>query len=169
MPHSLRLSPRPTSTAPCGHSDARLDASGNGTHEIRNWVAVAGAMHPARPRVVTGIPFVPGLGQRRASAAVGQRMSAATLTQFLIDVTRGHRKDAFAADPEGVLAASSLDEPLRAAVLAQDIGALWLAGAHPMALMYFARASGWTNERYYRCVVGSGAHESRFSRGCSAG
>jgi aromatic ring-opening dioxygenase catalytic subunit (LigB family) len=44
----------------CSHSDARLDASGNGTHEIRNWVAVAGAMHPARPRVVTGIPFAPG-------------------------------------------------------------------------------------------------------------
>jgi len=79
-------------------------------------------------------------------------MSAATLTQLLIDITRGHRKDAFAADPASVLAASTLDAPTRAAVLEQDIATLWLAGAHPMALMYFARASGWANDRYYRCV-----------------
>jgi aromatic ring-opening dioxygenase catalytic subunit (LigB family) len=44
----------------CRHADVRLDAAGNGTHEIRNWIAVAGAMHPARPRVVTDIPFAPG-------------------------------------------------------------------------------------------------------------
>lgn len=44
----------------CSHTDARLDAAGNGTHEIRNWVAVAGAMHPARPRVVTAIGYAPG-------------------------------------------------------------------------------------------------------------
>ena len=80
-------------------------------------------------------------------------MTAATLTQFLIDITRGHAKDAFASDPVQVLAASPLDEPLRAAVLQQDIGALWLACAHPMALMYFARASGWPNDRYYRCIA----------------
>ncbi len=79
-------------------------------------------------------------------------MRAATLTQFLVDITRGHRKDEFARDPACVLAASPLDERLRAAVLALDIGSLWLAGAHPMALMYFARASGWANERYYRCI-----------------
>lgn len=79
-------------------------------------------------------------------------MSAATLTQLLIDITRGHRKDAFAADPATVLATSTLDTRMRAAVLDQDIGALWLAGAHPMALMYFARASGWANDRYYRCI-----------------
>ena len=46
--------------AACGHSDARLDACGNGTHEVRNWIAVAGAMHPMRPRVVTRIAFAPG-------------------------------------------------------------------------------------------------------------
>ncbi len=79
-------------------------------------------------------------------------MSAATLTQFLIDITRGHRRDAFAADPAVVLATSMLDPPTRAAVLDQDVAALWLAGAHPMALMYFARASGWDNGRYYRCI-----------------
>ena len=79
-------------------------------------------------------------------------MNAATLTQFLIDITRGHRRDAFAADPAAELSASMLDEPTRAAVLDQDVAALWLAGAHPMALMYFARASGWANERYYRCI-----------------
>lgn len=79
-------------------------------------------------------------------------MSAATLTQFLIDITRGHRREAFAADPAQELAASTLDARLRAAVLEQDIAALWLAGAHPMALMYFARAAGWANDRYYRCI-----------------
>lgn len=91
-------------------------------------------------------------------------MSAATLTQFLIDITRGHRRDAFAADPAAVLSASSLDPGTRTAVLELDVAALWLAGAHPMALMYFARASGWANERYYRCIseaeltrAGSGA------------
>ncbi len=44
----------------CSHSDARLDAAGNGTHEIRNWIAVAAAMHPARPSVVTDIAYAPG-------------------------------------------------------------------------------------------------------------
>lgn len=75
------------------------------------------------------------------------------LTQLLIDVTRGHRKDAFAADPEAVLSGSALDPPTCAAVLSRDIGTLWLSDAHPMALMYFARASGWANERYYRCIA----------------
>ena len=44
----------------CAHSDARLDAAGNGTHEIRNWVAVAAAMDPARPRVLNAIAHAPG-------------------------------------------------------------------------------------------------------------
>ena len=79
-------------------------------------------------------------------------MKGATLTQFLVDITRGHRKAEFEADPDGVLAASPLDEAMRTAVRDQDIGALWRAGAHPMALMYFARACGWANDRYYRCV-----------------
>jgi hypothetical protein len=83
-------------------------------------------------------------------------MSAATLTQFLVDVTRGHRQAEFAADAEAVLAASPLDDTLRAAVREQDIGALWRAGAHPMALMYFARSCGWANDRYYRCVAEAG-------------
>ncbi len=80
-------------------------------------------------------------------------MNGAALTQFLIDVTRGHRQGEFASDPEAVLAASPLDDRLRAAVRARDIGTLWLAGAHPMALMYFARSCGWANERYYRCIA----------------
>lgn len=80
-------------------------------------------------------------------------MTAATLTQFLIDITRGHRSAEFAADPIPVLAASALDEPTRAAVRDQDIGTLWQAGAHPMALLYFARACGWANDRYYRCLA----------------
>ena len=44
----------------CGYSDRRLDAAGNGTHEIRNWIAAAGAAHPQRPQAVTAIPFAPG-------------------------------------------------------------------------------------------------------------
>ncbi len=44
----------------CSYPDSVLDASGNGTHEIRNWVAVAAAMQPKRPRVVTDIAFAPG-------------------------------------------------------------------------------------------------------------
>jgi aromatic ring-opening dioxygenase catalytic subunit (LigB family) len=46
--------------AVCRISDKEIDAVGNGTHEIRNWVAVAGAMHPHKPKVVTAIPYVTG-------------------------------------------------------------------------------------------------------------
>ncbi len=79
-------------------------------------------------------------------------MRAATVTQFLVDITRGHRKNEFAADPERVLAMSPLDAQMQVAVREQDIGTLWLAGAHPMALLYFARACGWANDRYYNCI-----------------
>lgn len=41
-------------------SDDQIDKIGNGTHEIRNWVALAGAMHPQRPEIVTSLPFVSG-------------------------------------------------------------------------------------------------------------
>ncbi len=44
----------------CSYPDALLDASGNGTHEIRNWVAAAGAAHPRRPRTVTAISYANG-------------------------------------------------------------------------------------------------------------
>ena len=44
----------------CSFPDTVLDAAGNGTHEIRNWIAVAGAMHPARPQVVANIAYAPG-------------------------------------------------------------------------------------------------------------
>ena len=83
----------------------------------------------------------------------GTSVSPSILTQFLIDITRGHLKDAFKVAPEKVLATSPLDTLTRHAVLGQDIAALWLANAHPMALMYFARASGWANDRYYRCIA----------------
>ncbi len=83
-------------------------------------------------------------------------MRAATLSQFLVEVTRGHRQAEFAADPDSVLAASPLDDEIRAAVRAQDIGTLWRAGAHPMALMYFARGCGWANDRYYLCITEAG-------------
>lgn len=84
-------------------------------------------------------------------------MTPAVLTQFLIDVTRGHRRQAFADDREAVIAASKLDERLRTAVRDEDIASLWRAGAHPMALLYFARLSGWTAEDYYRCIGAASA------------
>jgi len=79
-------------------------------------------------------------------------MRETIVTQFLIDITRGHLKDAYAADSERVIAASPLSEGMRAAVRAQDIGALWRAGVSPMALLYFSRAIGWSMERYYTCI-----------------
>ncbi len=33
-------------------TDAEIGAAGNGTHEIRNWIAVAGAVEGARGEVV---------------------------------------------------------------------------------------------------------------------
>jgi hypothetical protein len=44
----------------CATPDAVLDAAGNGTHEIRNWIALAAAVHPRRPRVVNEIAYAPG-------------------------------------------------------------------------------------------------------------
>ena len=44
----------------CGHGDAELDAAGNGTHEIRNWIAAASASGGRRPIEVTRIPYAPG-------------------------------------------------------------------------------------------------------------
>lgn len=46
--------------AACGFDDRTLDAAGNGTHEIRNWIAAASAAVPRRPEVVTRIAFTPG-------------------------------------------------------------------------------------------------------------
>jgi hypothetical protein len=77
----------------------------------------------------------------------------ADLTQFLVDVTRGPLLERFAADPEGTLAASALPPALQAAIRAVDIAALWRAGAHPMALLYFARHCGWSGPHYYACVA----------------
>jgi hypothetical protein len=79
-------------------------------------------------------------------------MSSATVTQFLVDITRGHQRAAFATNRELVLASSKLDECMRAAVREEDIGTLWSAGAHPMALLYFSRACGWSSEDYYNCI-----------------
>jgi Aromatic-ring-opening dioxygenase LigAB, LigA subunit len=80
-------------------------------------------------------------------------MKSSALTQFLIDVTRGSQVQTYASDPEAVLRASDLSSDLRAAIEQQDIGSLWRAGAHPMALLYFARACGWSGERYYECIT----------------
>jgi hypothetical protein len=74
------------------------------------------------------------------------------LTQVLIDITRGRHRADYMEQPDRVIAGAPLEEPLRRAIREQDMGALWLAGAHPMALLYFARACGWPNERYYACL-----------------
>jgi hypothetical protein len=78
------------------------------------------------------------------------------LTQFLIDVTRGHRAADFARDREAVIASSNLEEGIRTAIRAQDVAYLWIAGAHPMALLYFARVCGWDQMRYYSCISATG-------------
>lgn len=82
------------------------------------------------------------------------------LTQFLVDITRGHRKADFTADRDAVLSTSMLDDHLRAAVRSEDLAALWRAQAHPMALLYFARALGWDNPRYYGCIAQAEATRS---------
>ncbi len=79
----------------------------------------------------------------------------AVLTQFLIDIVRGPQRADFARAPDSTLSASALPPALQAAVRAQDIATLFRAGAHPMALMYFARSIGWDNARYYACIGGT--------------
>lgn len=44
----------------CRYSDTVLDAAGNGTHEIRNWIVAAAAASPRVPEVVTAIRFAEG-------------------------------------------------------------------------------------------------------------
>jgi len=44
----------------CAYPDGELDARGNGTHEIRSWIAAAAATHPSQPKVVTAISYAPG-------------------------------------------------------------------------------------------------------------
>jgi hypothetical protein len=34
--------------------------TGNGTHEIRNWIVTAAAVAPARPVVLSNVAFAPG-------------------------------------------------------------------------------------------------------------
>lgn len=44
----------------CSLSDDMIDAAGNGTHEIRNWIITAAAVAPARPEVLSNVAFAPG-------------------------------------------------------------------------------------------------------------
>lgn len=80
-------------------------------------------------------------------------MRETRVTQFLIDITRGHLKEAYEKSSEDVIAASSLTDAMRAAVREKDVSALWLMGVSPMALLYFSRAAGWSMERYYACIA----------------
>ncbi len=47
-------------TAATAYDDRRLDALGNGTHEIRSWIAAAAAAGSARAEVLTSIEFAEG-------------------------------------------------------------------------------------------------------------
>jgi aromatic ring-opening dioxygenase catalytic subunit (LigB family) len=67
--------------------DDELELAGNGAHEIRSWVAVAGAVEPARPRTLAYEPVYPwitGMGvaewevqpdRERTSATAGAQDS----------------------------------------------------------------------------------------------
>jgi hypothetical protein len=79
------------------------------------------------------------------------------LTQFLIDVTRGARRDAYAADAAAVIAAAPLGEQQRDLVRTADIAGLYAAGVHPIVLLTFARSCGWSMERYYDCLDAAAA------------
>lgn len=96
-------------------------------------------------------------------------MNVERLTQFLIDITRGSLKEAYARDPAQVIEAAALTAQWREALRSKDVGALWSAGAHPMALMYFARAAGWDNERYYGCLAAAGPRRGEVRTGGPAG
>ena len=80
-------------------------------------------------------------------------MNADLLTQFLIDVTRGRLRDAYAADSAGTIAAAPLSSAQRSLVLNTDIAALAESGVHPIVLLTFARLCGWSTERYYACLA----------------
>lgn len=75
------------------------------------------------------------------------------LDQALYDLTRGALREAFRRDPAAAIAAAGLDGAARDALLARDIEALWQAGAHPMLLLYFARACGIPASDYYARIT----------------
>ena len=79
-------------------------------------------------------------------------MTNPALTQFLIDITRGPLKQAYAQDPAAVLNDSDLGPDARQAVKTADIATLWRIGVAPMALLYFSRLSGWAMDDYYACI-----------------
>ncbi len=74
------------------------------------------------------------------------------LSQFLVDITRGPLRAAFQAEEARLIERADLPDSLRAALASRDIAALWRAGAHPMALLYYSRLIGWPMDRYYACI-----------------
>ena len=80
-------------------------------------------------------------------------MTDPTVTQFLIDITRGALKPAWAIDPKAVIDASDLSPEARTAIASADIATLWRMGVSPMALLYFSRLSGWSMDDYYACIA----------------
>lgn len=80
-------------------------------------------------------------------------MNSDMLTQFLIDITRGRLREAYASAPQETLAAAPLSDAQRALISGADIAGLFSAGTNPMVLLTFARQCGWSMERYYACVT----------------
>lgn len=74
------------------------------------------------------------------------------LSQFLIDVTRGPLKSEFQTEEARVIESAALPQSIRSALKSHDIAALWRAGAHPMALLYYSRLIGCPMDRYYACI-----------------
>lgn len=77
------------------------------------------------------------------------------LSQFLVDITRGSLKAAFQIDESAVIESTRLPDSIRSALISRDIAALWRAGAHPMALLYYSRLIGCPMDRYYACISGA--------------
>ncbi|ALC11091.1 hypothetical protein [Sphingopyxis sp. 113P3] len=74
------------------------------------------------------------------------------LNQFLVDITRGGLASRFASDPDTVIADARFPDEMQKAIREGDVGFLYRFGAHPMALLYFARATGMSNEQYYQNI-----------------
>ncbi|HEY4631527.1 MAG: hypothetical protein JF630_03195 [Geodermatophilales bacterium] len=62
--------------------DSELELAGNGSHEIRSWLAVAGAMAPARPKTLAYEPIYPwitGMAVAQWETAPNPQQTSATV------------------------------------------------------------------------------------------
>lgn len=153
-----------------------LSKYGNGTQELRNWVALRGAVPDWQARTVTQQDGVPGWGtgvyqvvwgpttanasrqsERRAlSADSDGAMGPSTapdntnllLDLCLYDICRGPQVEAFHRDPRAVVARYGLSQEAQQAVLQGDVATLARLHAHPMLTLYLSRKFGMPQEEY---------------------